>query len=102
MQAHLCQRCTLHCVHLRLSCPLAHSQTYGALSERCLALVALEVLHVISACHKAGMVHGDIKPGMSGTEQGAASHACWDMHKGAIRGMQMYMCICVWGGEGGM
>ncbi|GIL53545.1 hypothetical protein Vafri_9093 [Volvox africanus] len=38
------------------------SDTYGPLTERCLALVALEVLHVIHSCHRLGIVHGDVKP----------------------------------------
>lgn len=38
------------------------SDTYGALSERCVALVAQEVLKVVKTCHEAGHLHGDLKP----------------------------------------
>ncbi|GIM05255.1 hypothetical protein Vretimale_9700, partial [Volvox reticuliferus] len=38
------------------------SDTYGPLTERCLALVALEVLQVVHSCHRLGIVHGDVKP----------------------------------------
>eukprot|EP00798_Chlamydomonas_sp_ICE-L_P020792 gene20792-27621_t len=37
-------------------------ESYGSLDERSLALVAREVLKVVSACHKLGIVHGDVKP----------------------------------------
>ncbi|EFJ47236.1 hypothetical protein VOLCADRAFT_44097, partial [Volvox carteri f. nagariensis] len=39
------------------------SETYGPLTERCLALVALEVLQVVQSCHRLGILHGDVKPG---------------------------------------
>ncbi|KAG2437139.1 hypothetical protein HYH02_011395 [Chlamydomonas schloesseri] len=38
------------------------SDTYGPLTERCLALVALEVLQIVRSCHRLGIVHGDVKP----------------------------------------
>ncbi|KXZ53752.1 hypothetical protein GPECTOR_6g669 [Gonium pectorale] len=38
------------------------SDTYGPLSERCLALVAQEVLHIVRSCHRLGILHGDVKP----------------------------------------
>ncbi|GFR51428.1 hypothetical protein Agub_g13717 [Astrephomene gubernaculifera] len=38
------------------------SDAYGPLTERCLALVALEVLQVVRSCHRQGIVHGDVKP----------------------------------------
>ncbi|KAG2496405.1 hypothetical protein HYH03_005632 [Edaphochlamys debaryana] len=38
------------------------SDTYGPLTERCLAFVAQEVLQVIRSCHRLGIVHGDVKP----------------------------------------
>lgn len=38
------------------------SDAAGPLSERCLALIAFEVLKVVAACHAAGILHGDVKP----------------------------------------
>ncbi|PNH06983.1 Calcium-dependent protein kinase 34 [Tetrabaena socialis] len=38
------------------------SDKYGALSERCLAEVATEVLKVVRSCHRLGVLHGDVKP----------------------------------------
>ncbi|GLC34279.1 hypothetical protein PLESTB_001602500 [Pleodorina starrii] len=38
------------------------SDTYGPLTERCLALVALEILQIVQSCHRLGIVHGDVKP----------------------------------------
>lgn len=39
-----------------------YSDTHGPLTERSLALVALEVLSMISSCHQLGVLHGDVKP----------------------------------------
>ncbi|KAL6748086.1 kinase-like domain-containing protein [Haematococcus lacustris] len=39
----------------------------GGLDETSLAMVALEVLKIVSACHEAGLLHGDIKPGKQQT-----------------------------------
>ena len=37
-------------------------QTNGPLDERKLALVAMEVLKIVNACHELGILHGDVKP----------------------------------------
>lgn len=34
-------------------------QVYGPLSEKCLALIAREVLHIIKACHSLCVIHGE-------------------------------------------
>jgi hypothetical protein len=38
-------------------------QDHGGLTEHNLAQVAFEVLRMLQACHSAGVLHGDIKPG---------------------------------------
>lgn len=39
-----------------------HVENNGPLDERRLAMVASEVLKIISACHGLGILHGDVKP----------------------------------------
>jgi calcium-dependent protein kinase len=38
------------------------SQDRGALPERAVALIGYEVLKVVAACHRNGVLHGDVKP----------------------------------------
>lgn len=40
-------------------------QAHGACTESQAAAIIYEVLKVIATCHAEGLLHGDIKPGMS-------------------------------------
>lgn len=41
---------------------LASPQEEGPLPEAAVARLLLEILHVVDTCHRAGFVHGDVKP----------------------------------------